>query len=1147
NRLFLDFKPGGALCQIFAAVYKFKSEQGWRRFDFQSPSRMDRNVEMFMQIEKSLVAQKLLQLPAIFIRPEVDKILQPKLKDIVKRHQGTLADSEENATHILYTLPSNPAADEEYFRPVMKRDRNCIVHWWYYPESYDTWVTDVYIDYDCESTAKPREGPAHVTARWLLDLEEFNEWMTEEDYLVDDEFDPETKRGKKSGVLRLTVDDIHESQDSDRQGKRQKKNKRKRSPSPPVEKIKRKSSRTPALSATKKKGRWEEEEEDLTKDMDDPPSEPGIQEVQLAKQASGSHKRDTETQPIKGGTIMDLDEEAEKAEAPAGDGAADDSEKKRDEAEADDTLTEQTHHIIIPSYAAWFDYSALHAIERRALPEFFNGRNKSKTPEIYMAYRNFMVDTYRLNPTEYLTSTACRRNLAGDVCAIMRVHAFLEQWGLINYQVDADSRPNPMGPPPTSHFHILADTPSGIMPINPPRINQPSAAQQVCDLSEKNKEKEVEERPAIGSFGLKMDVYAKKMLKDKSAAAKTREWTDQETLLLLEALEMYKDDWNKVCEHVGSRTQDECILHFLRLPIEDSFLEDDIGDHGGGLGPLAYQPVPFSQSGNPIMSTVAFLASVVDPRVASAAAKAALDEFSRMKDEVPPTLVDAHTKMVSEAAKEGKAVTPTFGLSDTGIAGTSAEPAEEGSKTDDSKEEKKDGAEKKDEKSKEEPMETDATPETKKEEGTKAEVKKEDEKDKEEKDKEKEKQETAKEEKKEEKTEEEKKDQEKEKSDTTEEKKDDKTDEATPKTGEDKEKTGEEKDEEKKEGEKKAGDSTEVKDDAAASVATAAAAALSAAAVKAKHLAAVEERKIKSLVALLVETQMKKLEIKLRHFEELETIMDREREALEYQRQQLLQERQQFHLEQIRAAEYRARQIAMTQLATEQRQHAHTASPDHGQYRVRFLSTQGQLHFALLLSLPQTRVSGQQAVSAPSGSAASQNPALAAAVGQGSYPMHGSPMPPQGPQVQATTMSQGSPAPPPSSAPPTAQSTQPSQQPPTPGTQTGGTTLPTQSASVTEGSASPNGQVSGGGGDEGDRKSSPHPSPSTATSLPQPAASQPSGCDAAQKSSMAVTSPAVSEKQQVPTPPPTLEPQSHLPPAAAGQQAASPPAVKSEG
>lgn len=34
-KCFLDFKPGGALCHILASVYKFKSDQGWRRFDFQ--------------------------------------------------------------------------------------------------------------------------------------------------------------------------------------------------------------------------------------------------------------------------------------------------------------------------------------------------------------------------------------------------------------------------------------------------------------------------------------------------------------------------------------------------------------------------------------------------------------------------------------------------------------------------------------------------------------------------------------------------------------------------------------------------------------------------------------------------------------------------------------------------------------------------------------------------------------------------------------------------------------------------------------------------------------------------------------------------------------------------------------------------------
>ena len=98
-------------------------------------------------------------------------------------------------------------------------------------------------------------------------------------------------------------------------------------------------------------------------------------------------------------------------------------------------LIEQNHAIILPSYSAWFDMHQIHNLERKALPEFFNHRNRSKTPAVYKDYRDFMVNTYRLNPSEYLTVTACRRNLAGDVCAIMRVHSFLEQWGLINYQV----------------------------------------------------------------------------------------------------------------------------------------------------------------------------------------------------------------------------------------------------------------------------------------------------------------------------------------------------------------------------------------------------------------------------------------------------------------------------------------------------------------------------------------------------------------------------------------------------------------------------------------------------------------------------------------------------------------------------------------
>ncbi|KAI1436171.1 putative RSC complex subunit [Xylaria sp. CBS 124048] len=152
----------------------------------------------------------------------------------------------------------------------------------------------------------------------------------------------------------------------------------------------------------------------------------------------------------------------------SGDGAGQEAKSKESmENAAREHLISQTHAIILPSYSTWFDMNEINNIERKTLPEFFNNRNRSKTPHVYKDYRDFMINTYRLNPVEYLTVTACRRNLAGDVCAIMRVHAFLEQWGLINYQVDADQRPSQVGPPFTGHFKVICDTPRGLQPWQP--------------------------------------------------------------------------------------------------------------------------------------------------------------------------------------------------------------------------------------------------------------------------------------------------------------------------------------------------------------------------------------------------------------------------------------------------------------------------------------------------------------------------------------------------------------------------------------------------------------------------------------------------------------------------------------------------------
>uniref|UniRef100_A0A8R1HN90 SANT domain-containing protein n=1 Tax=Caenorhabditis japonica TaxID=281687 RepID=A0A8R1HN90_CAEJA len=528
------------------------------------------------------------------------------------------------------------------------------------------------------------------------------------------------------------------------------------------------------------KRRREEDDGDVSMTGDDEDSRGGAAvKVEVPK----GKEKDAEFAAPKGQKLTDLDEEGVQHK------------------EQEGNVIEQTHYIVVPSYAAWFDYNVIHQIEKRAMPEFFNGKNKSKTPDVYVAYRNFMIDTYRLNPFEYVSATACRRNLAGDVCSIVRLHSFLEQWGLLNYQVESDARPAPVAPPPTSHFMVLADTPTGIQPMNPPQITK--------ETGDGGKEDTKMEIDNISEPGLKTDQYQKQAMAMRTKGANPgRDWTDQETCLLLEALEMFKDDWNKVCDHVGTRTQHECVLKFLQLPIQDPYLSEDsksdVKSAKEVLGPLAFQPVPFSQTGNPVMSTVAFLASVVDPQVAAAATKAAMEEFSKLKEEIPPLVAEAHEKNVAAIAEKTGNVDGNVGLHKSGLS-------------------PQDQAEK---------MSVDEKPE------------------------------------------------------------------------------------EENKGTAEVPSTTQAKSDIDKGVQAAAASCLAAAAVKAKHLAQIEERRIKSLVAQLVETQMKKLEMKLRHFDELEQIMDKERESLEYQRHQLILERQAFHMDQLKYLENRAKHEAHTRMTT---------------------------------------------------------------------------------------------------------------------------------------------------------------------------------------------------------------------------------------
>ncbi|KAH9031674.1 SWIRM-domain-containing protein [Lactarius pseudohatsudake] len=454
----------------------------------------------------------------------------------------------------------------------------------------------------------------------------------------------------------------------------------------------------------------------------DPPAVPGPEtggKVKVLKKEGEGEEETADVEMAEGG-----EEEAESGEENDDEDPAQlEANRQRVEDQARKYLAAQTHEVIIPSYSAWFDMSKIHPVERRALPEFFNSRNRSKTPSIYKDYRDFMINTYRLRPTEYLTVTACRRNLAGDVCAIMRVHAFLEQWGLINYQIDPEARPAALAPPFTGHFRVILDTPRGLQSLHPgtrpsqhpnTAINgiksQPSvtpaslelrsniyqttskASRQVTETEASTLANGAASGAVNGSTGrsiatvtYKCDTcgsdctavrYHSLKVKDfelcqpcyldgrfpstmfsgdfvklsnvnsggnSHGAGNGDAWTDQEVLLLLEAVEMYDDDWFAIEAHVGTRSAQQCIRKFLELPIEDPYLSCE-----GEMGALRYARVPFEQADNPVMSVVAFLAGVVGPGVAAEAAKTALHDLTTDNEDTKPVLDGSKEQSESE-------------------------------------------------------------------------------------------------------------------------------------------------------------------------------------------------------------------------------------------------------------------------------------------------------------------------------------------------------------------------------------------------------------------------------------------------------------------------------------------------------------------
>lgn len=333
----------------------------------------------------------------------------------------------------------------------------------------------------------------------------------------------------------------------------------------------------------------------------------------------------------------------------------------------------QFHTIIIPYYSRWFKIDKVHNIEKESLPEFFNN-SPSKSSRIYVDYRNFMIKSYRMNPNEFLTLTSCRRNLVGDVGTIMRVHRFLNKWGLINYQVDPHLKPNyaiknflngkakKIEQPDFTELLIKYDIPRGTFPFNnfnlssdnynlkkiKELLNLPKSNDSVSsntnnfDLKNFNSSISPKKNSSVDNLDqlntkkrLISQLYNENMTKTFND-----EWTKEEESMLLTAIKIHKNNWYQISESLNfNKTPQQCIMKFLMLPIEKDLELNDLDindDNDSVIKLLKYSSNwPISSVDNPILNTLVLMTQLIDSDVAKAASSRAckvMDE--KIKDKI---------------------------------------------------------------------------------------------------------------------------------------------------------------------------------------------------------------------------------------------------------------------------------------------------------------------------------------------------------------------------------------------------------------------------------------------------------------------------------------------------------------------------------
>ncbi|XP_020224612.1 SWI/SNF complex subunit SWI3D isoform X2 [Cajanus cajan] len=288
------------------------------------------------------------------------------------------------------------------------------------------------------------------------------------------------------------------------------------------------------------------------------------------------------------------------------------------EAQFEAVRSRDSNAHVVPTHCGWFSWTNIHPVEKHSLPSFFNGKTVNRTPDKYMEIRNYIMKRFHANPNVLIELKDLSELNAGDLDARQEVMEFLDYWGLINFHPfpsmgSAAASTNDDGvaeknslldklyhfesqpfPPIVQNTGLMTPAmTSGLLPdttvVGELVKQEGPAVEYHCNSCSGDCSRKRYHCQKQADFDLCTNCFSNRKFGSSMSSLdfilmepaevpgiSGGKWTDQETLLLLEALELYKENWNEIAEHVATKSKAQCILHFVQMPIEDAFV--DCGD-----------------------------------------------------------------------------------------------------------------------------------------------------------------------------------------------------------------------------------------------------------------------------------------------------------------------------------------------------------------------------------------------------------------------------------------------------------------------------------------------------------------------------------------------------------------------------------------